>query len=630
MTLPKTGKPTAKEVADWAINLIGSGVDVDGYYGRQCWDLPNYIFNRFWGFKTPGNARDMAWYRYPAGFKVFRNTSNFVPKSGDIAVWTGGNYNWNTWGHTAIVVGPSTKDYFYSVDQNWNNSNAYYGSPAAKVKHSYFGVTHFVRPAYKAEPKPSPTLPQSKPVPEDPEPSKKPESNKFIYKVVTKILFTTARIELVKANHFVHYITKSENYNNKPNKIVIKNANTALSTNDIYKYRHDLKEKDIPHFYVDRLNVWACRPIEQNVEGHNNAVVLSIAETRNALSDNFKMNEIECLSVAKSILSANNKKMDSKTISIDDNEAWRTFKLHTGKDSLKSGSFTSKDYQKAVSNLIKLFKDKDKLLNNKPKDIVEKIKIRTVVKENTKFVPSELKPSNNIKYKQDSKIDRIVSNYSLKQALNIQFSLNPKPQTSNGVTWYTASLNQTRAAMNTNQIFNDNVQVYQFLKLNQYQGISVDKLNKLLVGKGTLSSQGQAFSDGCKKYGVNEIYLIAHAFLESGNGTSFFASGRTGVYNYFGIGAFDNNPNNAIEFARSRGWTSPAKAIIGGAEFVGKGYFDVGQNTLYRMRWNPKKPGTHQYATDISWAKVQAKIISAMYKAIGLKGEYFIYDQYKK
>ncbi|PWZ51779.1 autolysin, partial [Staphylococcus pseudintermedius] len=114
-----------------------------------------------------------------------------------------------------------------------------------------------------------------------------------------------------------------------------------------------------------------------------------------------------------------------------------------------------------------------------------------------------------------------ISNYSLKQALDIQFRLNPKPQTSNGVTWYTASLNQAREAMDTNKIFNNNVQVYQFLKLNQYQGISVDKLNKLLVGKGTLQNQGQAFADGCKKYGVNEIYLIAHAFLESANGTSF-------------------------------------------------------------------------------------------------------------
>lgn len=40
--------------------------------------------------------------------------------------------------------------------------------------------------------------------------------------------------------------------------------------------------------------------------------------------------------------------------------------------------------------------------------------------------------------------------------------------------------------------------------------------------------------------------MIAHALLESGNGTSNFASGRYGVYNYFGIGAYDNNPNNAI------------------------------------------------------------------------------------
>ncbi len=628
MALPKTGKPTAKQVVDWAINLIGSGVDVDGYYGRQCWDLPNYIFNRYWNFKTLGNARDMAWYRYPEGFKVFRNTSDFVPKPGDIAVWTGGNYNWNTWGHTGIVVGPSTKSYFYSVDQNWNNSNSYVGSPAAKIKHSYFGVTHFVRPAYKAEPKPTPPA-QNNPAPKDPEPSKKPESNKPIYKVVTKILFTTARIEHVKANRFVHYITKSDNHNNEPNKIVIKNTNTALSTIDVYRYRDELDKDEIPHFFVDRLNVWACRPIEDSINGYHDSVVLSITETRTALSDNFKMNEIECLSLAESILKANNKKMSASNIIVD-NKAWRTFKLHTGKDSLKSSSFTSKDYQKAVNELIKLFNDKDKLLNNKPKDVVEKIRIRTIVKENTKFVPSELKPRNNIRDKQDSKIDRVINNYTLKQALNIQYKLNPKPQTSNGVSWYNASVNQIKSAMDTTKIFNNNVQVYQFLKLNQYQGIPVDKLNKLLVGKGTLANQGHAFADGCKKYNINEIYLIAHAFLESANGTSFFASGKTGVYNYFGIGAFDNNPNNAMAFARRHGWTSPTKAIIGGAEFVGKGYFDVGQNTLYRMRWNPKKPGTHQYATDISWAKVQAQMISAMYKEIGLTGDYFIYDQYKK
>ena len=53
----------------------------------KLWDLPNYIFNRYWHFRTTGNAIAMAWYRYPKGFKFYRNTRNFVPKPGDMAVW---------------------------------------------------------------------------------------------------------------------------------------------------------------------------------------------------------------------------------------------------------------------------------------------------------------------------------------------------------------------------------------------------------------------------------------------------------------------------------------------------------------------------------------------------------------
>ena len=57
------------------------------------------------------------------------------------------------------------------------------------------------------------------------------------------------------------------------------------------------------------------------------------------------------------------------------------------------------------------------------------------------------------------------------------------------------------------------------------------------------------------------------------------------------------------------GWTTPAKGIIGGAKFVRQGFISKGQNTLYRMRWNPRHPGNHQYATDVRWAQVQATTI---------------------
>ena len=168
------------------------------------------------------------------------------------------------------------------------------------------------------------------------------------------------------------------------------------------------------------------------------------------------------------------------------------------------------------------------------------------------------------------------------------------------------------------------------LNLGKYQGISVSKLNSILKGKGTLSGQGRAVSEGCKKYNVNEIYLISHAFLESGYGRSNFASGVYGAYNYFGIGAYDNNPNYAMTFAKNEGWTTPAKAIIGGAKFVRQGYIDKGQQTLYRMRWNPQSPGNHQYATDVRWAQHQANTIKSLYDEIGLKGEHFIRDRYKQ
>ncbi|EVG85727.1 hypothetical protein T903_02802, partial [Staphylococcus aureus KINW6019] len=66
---PKTRKPTASEVVEWAKSNIGKNkiaIDVPGSgMGAQCWDTPNFIFKRYWGFVTWGNAKDMANYRYP-------------------------------------------------------------------------------------------------------------------------------------------------------------------------------------------------------------------------------------------------------------------------------------------------------------------------------------------------------------------------------------------------------------------------------------------------------------------------------------------------------------------------------------------------------------------------------------
>ncbi|WP_144510058.1 hypothetical protein, partial [Bacillus subtilis] len=62
----------------------------------------------------------------------------------------------------------------------------------------------------------------------------------------------------------------------------------------------------------------------------------------------------------------------------------------------------------------------------------------------------------------------------------------------------------------------------------------------------------------------------------------------TKYHNVFGIGAYDYNAlGEGLNFAKASGWNSVSKAIIGGAKFIGNSYVKAGQNTLYKMRWNP-------------------------------------------
>ena len=202
--------------------------------------------------------------------------------------------------------------------------------------------------------------------------------------------------------------------------------------------------------------------------------------------------------------------------------------------------------------------------------------------------------------------------------------------------WSNATYSEIKNAMNAKTLAKHPTLKYQFLRLDRPQSLSVDRLNRLLKGKGMLENQGQAFANAAKLTGVNEIYLIAHALLETGNGQSKLAKGANLVnnqvvsnspikyYNVYGIGAYDYAPLvNGINYAKRSGWNSISKAIIDGAKFIAQDYIKSGQNTLYKMRWNPDQPGTHQYATDINWANVNAEGLKYLYDQINSVGKYF-------
>lgn len=177
---------------------------------------------------------------------------------------------------------------------------------------------------------------------------------------------------------------------------------------------------------------------------------------------------------------------------------------------------------------------------------------------------------------------------------------------------------------------NDEKQRFQFMNLTKLSGITAGTLNKYLIGKGSLENQGQAFIDAGFKYGINEVYLMAHTLLETGYGGSTLAkgvvyNGRV-VYNMYGIGAVDSNVIlGGAKTAYEKGWFTPYDAIVGGAAFIedsylsGNNYHNTVQNTLYEMRWNPevmatKSIASHQYASDIGWAYKQVNIMYDVYK----------------
>ena len=85
-----------------------------------------------------------------------------------------------------------------------------------------------------------------------------------------------------------------------------------------------------------------------------------------------------------------------------------------------------------------------------------------------------------------------------------------------------------------------------------------------------------------------------------------------GIYNYYNIGAYGDNPTirglaaaaGYVDDLDGTPWNTRKKAITYGAKFIADGYINAGQNTLYYQKFNTGpnsdySPFTHQYMTNI-------------------------------
>lgn len=139
----------------------------------------------------------------------------------------------------------------------------------------------------------------------------------------------------------------------------------------------------------------------------------------------------------------------------------------------------------------------------------------------------------------------------------------------------------------------------------------------------------KAIMEAARQSGVSSFIIAGTIIQEQGVNGSRLSLGVDGYYNFFNFGASssDGNPEtviaNGIAFAKSQGWDSPSKSIIGGAKRYGDNYIAVGQDTYYYKDFNVLNPDKlyHQYAQNVYDARAKgAKLANAYgsYKSAAL------------
>lgn len=187
--------------------------------------------------------------------------------------------------------------------------------------------------------------------------------------------------------------------------------------------------------------------------------------------------------------------------------------------------------------------------------------------------------------------------------------------------------------------------IYTFLQQDYNANLQNEEgLRKIISG--TFLERGY---DGVKDAYINDImaaaqssgvnpYILASTIIQEqgSNGNTDLISGvypeYEGYYNFFNVGAYDNNSTvGGLAYAQSKGWNSRSAAIIGGAEFCGNKYLKSGQNTYFYMNYNIKDIANiwRQYATAVHDSASKGKNVSKTYKDLKTAELDFLIPVYK-
>lgn len=216
-----------------------------------------------------------------------------------------------------------------------------------------------------------------------------------------------------------------------------------------------------------------------------------------------------------------------------------------------------------------------------------------------------------------------------------------------GTSWVAPSKNALKYYMDPRNFLTTNG-IYQFEQLSYVEGQqtkggveAILKDTPLYKKKVTCKTDtgakktmyySEIFLEAAKRSGVNAYHLASRVKQEvvtSKTTLSGSASGKTsgyvGYYNFFNIGAKNTTVaggavKGALSYAKNGStaannkkyllpWDSQYKAIVGGALYIGNGYINCGQDTVYLQKFNVTKKNTysHQYMANIEAPFLESK-----------------------
>ncbi len=191
-----------------------------------------------------------------------------------------------------------------------------------------------------------------------------------------------------------------------------------------------------------------------------------------------------------------------------------------------------------------------------------------------------------------------------------------------GSTWYAASDELITYYLDPRTYMYENY-IFVFECLSYVEGMQTEAgveaiLNGTFMSRtvpsGETLTYAQLILEAGKVSGVSPYHIASRIKQEMGSSGNVCALGTStsypGIYNFYNIGAYDGNDaaTKGLAWAATEGgsygrpWNTPYKSIVGGAQFLGTSYINVGQNTLYTQKFNVTNTSclfSHQYMTNV-------------------------------